>query len=97
PVSSPFPYTTLFRSRIQALAGLSHDGGWRHADAGLQLVGTQHVTYDVEINLSLDSHALPDALVVVTLLLASLEATASSITSPPRSEEHTSELQSLAY
>jgi hypothetical protein len=64
------PGVRYWPGRIEVLAGLSHDGGWRHADAGLQLIRTQHITHDIEGDLSLDSHALPNALAVVTLLLA---------------------------
>src|SRR5256885_11208637 len=79
PRSTLFPYTMLFRSRERSLKDVEG------VAAGLELAG--HVAHQVnDVRIALDLHELGD------LDRAELGDAADVV--PPRSEEHTSELQS---
>src|SRR2546425_7885269 len=78
PRSTLFPYTTLFRSRIEAAVQKKVEGQ--------------------EITLAETPEAGAQVIDLMEALRASLEKKPKAETrKPPRSEEHTSELQSLAY
>src|SRR5690606_41641998 len=82
PRSSPFPYTTLFRSpaeRLTALGAAAHP--WTRTMAALHGV-------------ALPGAPLPLAASLLPLAASLLPLAASPPPPPPRSEEHTSELQS---
>src|SRR3546814_5135164 len=74
-----FPYTTLFRSGIPGLLVL----------ALISFVTIRHAVQAMRGRVALDSYALPGAVAIALVALHSI------VDYPLRSEEHTSELQSL--
>src|SRR3712207_9488184 len=92
PRSTLFPYTTLFRS--PHLAGALFD---KLADTGMVHVpyrGTGPVYAELRRG---DVHALMDVPSTAAPHLQGGTVRALAVTSPARSEEHTSELQSRQY
>src|SRR2546423_8099684 len=85
PRSTLFPYTTLFRS---ARCNLGHDAAIRHV---LRELGVDQIGEDFRSG-PLDGHHRGRALVA-----AGFDAEDHHRACRRRSEEHTSELQSLAY
>src|SRR5205823_9707837 len=86
PVPPPFPYTTLFRSLVARLRGEQHPPGPVEAHPGAVAVA-QRLAADAGLGVN---RRTDDP-------LAHFRAELPLIELPDRSEEHTSELQSLAY
>src|SRR2546425_7970230 len=83
PRSTLFPYTTLFRSLSGGLAGSGASLFWAGLAGGRVALGL------------LGNRVAPVRLLDADVVVAALAALAFWLA--PRSEEHTSELQSLAY
>src|SRR5205823_14949030 len=85
-----FPYTTLFRSRVRSTAGKSCRGR-RGKSASRGEFGRWHKT------LFLSLRSQPPGKLLSAVSLEALRQSGSGASWASRSEEHTSELQSLAY
>src|SRR3989441_13360457 len=92
PRSTLFPYTTLFRSRDP---GRHHRGARRHLRVSRLLPPWAPPTDELEVKARVDD---PDRLrAALARAGATLDFRGDMIDRRFRSEEHTSELQSLAY
>src|SRR5205823_14737269 len=91
-----FPYTTLFRSNVFALAGLSQAYALKGEKASALTIAERAMMLLPRAKDRVSGPTLEENLALIQTIVGE-NSRAISVLAQLRSEEHTSELQSLAY